>query len=300
MYWGLLKQLAGKSIHQPYPSTPSSSFSSSLGPGTRQRHGVLWCEAARDAPGKGVPCSAETGARQRGNCRIWASDLPLPLWALERAKGPAVGRTRWQHGAGKILKRSCVLIQNLIFLDWCLFEHLSLIFLILILPEQIRKQYMLCAQLSACQANTGSGNWGGLAGQQRAGKTQQATALGTDTSPPPTPSLQPGTPENHLEPADTGHKSSPCKITAFIKIANTCLEQLLNITQHQRAADETTEIPAPSPESRGQRGRSLQHHAHLQAVIPAEVQQLGTYSRKNSKAVTFTTHTGLTTFYMST
>lgn len=211
-----------------------------------------------------------------------------------------MGRTCWQHGAGRILKRSCVLIQNLIFLDWCLFEHLSLIFLILILPEQIRKQYMLCAQLSACQANTGSGNWGGLAGQQRAGETQQATALGTDTSPPHTPSLQPGTPENHLEPADTGHKSSPCKITAFIKIANTCLEQLLNITQHQRAADETTEIPAPSPESRGQRGRSLQHHVHLQAVIPAEVQQLGTYSRKNSKAVTFTTHTGLTTFYMST
>lgn len=94
---------------------------------------------------------------------------------------------------------------------------------------------------------------------------------------------------------DTGHESSPCKITAFIKIANTCLEQLLNVTQHQRAAGETTEIPAPSPESRGQRGRFLQHRAHLQAVIPAEVQQLGAHSRKNSRAVTFTTHTGLTT-----
>lgn len=69
-YRGLLKQLAGISIHQLCPSSPSGSFSSSLGPNTRQRQGVQQCGAARDDLGKGVPHSAQTGARQKGNYRI--------------------------------------------------------------------------------------------------------------------------------------------------------------------------------------------------------------------------------------
>ena len=84
--------------------------------------------------------------------------------------------------------------------------------------------------------------------EQAAGEMQQETALGADPCPQP---AQPGTPESHLEPAATGHEGSPCKMTTFIKTANMCLEQLLNITQYWRAAGEATEIPVTSPEIQG-------------------------------------------------
>jgi len=65
--------------------------------------------------------------------------LPLLLQALKQARGPAVGGTCWQHGAGKILKKCCVLMQNLIFLDWYFYEYLSLTFLIFLLSSRMNQ-----------------------------------------------------------------------------------------------------------------------------------------------------------------
>ena len=147
-----------------------------------------------------------------------------------------------------MLKRCCVLMQNLVFLDWRSFEHLSLIFLIFLLSSRMNQEALdaACPALLARQTQA-LGTGVGLLGsrEQAAGAMQQETALGADPCP------QPGTPESHLEPAATGHEGSPCKMTTFIKTAYMCLEQVLNITQYWRAAGEATEIPVTSPEIQG-------------------------------------------------
>lgn len=158
--------------------------------------------------------------------------FPHLLQALKQARGPAAGRTCWQCGAGKMLKKCCVLMQNLIFS----FSTAGTVCPAICLPGK----HKLCGVGWACWAAE-SRQWGRYSRKQLWGQI-------------PPHSLQPaqsGTPKSHLDSTDTQHESSPCKMMTFIKAVNTCWEQLLSIARHQRAAGEAAKIPVVSPETQG-------------------------------------------------
>lgn len=101
---------------------------------------------------------------------------------------------------------------------------------------------MLHDQPSAHQANMSSGDWGGLAAESRQwGRYSREQLWGQ------VPNAQPGTPRATWTQQMQGTKAHLAVFT-FIETTNMCLEKLLNITQHQRAAGETNEIPVTSPE----------------------------------------------------